>query len=52
MIYMDYNATSPVHPEVLEEMLPYLKQHFGNASSIHVFGREAKKALDISSQKG
>jgi cysteine desulfurase len=45
-IYADYNATTPLAPEALEAMLPYLKEHFGNASSVHVFGREARAAID------
>jgi len=40
-IYMDHNATTPLRAEVLEAMLPYLKEEFGNASSIHAFGRRA-----------
>jgi len=47
-IYMDYAATTPVHPEVLAVMQPYFTEVFGNASSIHWFGNEAKKALDKS----
>lgn len=47
-IYLDHNASTPVHPEVLEAMLPYLSDRFGNPSSIHAFGREAKEALDAS----
>jgi len=50
-IYLDHNATTPVHPEVLEAMLPYLKEKFGNASSIHSFGREAKVALEDAREK-
>lgn len=50
-IYLDHNATTPVHPEVLEAMLPYFKERFGNASSIHGFGREAKVALEESREK-
>jgi cysteine desulfurase len=50
-IYLDHNATTPVHPEVLEAMLPYYKDKFGNASSIHSFGREAKVALEESREK-
>src|SRR3990170_7329324 len=45
-IYLDYNATTPVDPEVLEAMLPYLKEHFGNPSSNHAFGKLAKVAVD------
>jgi cysteine desulfurase len=50
-IYLDHNATTPVHPEVFEAMLPYYKNKFGNASSIHSFGREAKVALEESREK-
>jgi cysteine desulfurase len=45
-IYVDYNATTPLDPAVLDAMLPYLGEHFGNASSVHVFGREARAAVD------
>lgn len=45
-IYLDHNATTPVHPAVLEAMLPYLREHFGNPSSSHVFGRRAKEAVE------
>lgn len=45
-LYMDYSATTPVKKEVLDEMMPYLTDYFGNASSFHLFGREAKSALD------
>ena len=45
-IYADHNATTPLHPQVLEAMLPYLREHYGNASSVHVFGREARAAID------
>ena len=45
-VYLDHNATTPVHPEVLEAMLPYFTEKFGNASSIHYSGREAKAALE------
>ncbi len=45
-IYMDYSATTPVKKEVVDTMMPYLTDYFGNASSFHSFGREAKEALD------
>ena len=44
--YYDAAATTPVDPRVLEKMLPYFSEIFGNASSNHVFGREAKKAIE------
>jgi cysteine desulfurase len=44
-VYLDYNATTPLAPEVLEAMLPYLQGEFGNPSSIHAFGQRAKAAL-------
>jgi cysteine desulfurase len=45
-IYLDYNATTPVAPEVLEAMLPYLRDEFGNPSSTHPYGRRAKEAVE------
>jgi cysteine desulfurase len=50
-IYMDHSATTPVAAEVLEAMLPYFSDKFGNASSLHGFGREAKEALEESREK-
>lgn len=47
-IYLDYNATTPLDPLVVEEMLPYFTQNYGNPSSIHSFGNMAKSALDLS----
>ena len=44
-IYLDYNATTPVAPEVLEAMLPWLREQFGNASSSHAFGKRAAAAV-------
>jgi len=45
-VYLDHNATTPVHPEVLKAMTYYFSEGFGNASSIHQSGREAKAALE------
>jgi cysteine desulfurase len=45
-IYLDNNATTRLHPKVLEEMLPYLSNNYGNASSIHWFGQEARRGMD------
>jgi cysteine desulfurase len=46
VIYLDYNATTPLAPEVFAAMRPYLEWHFGNASSIHAAGRDARAAID------
>lgn len=46
MIYLDHNATTPLHPQVLEAMLPYLKEKFGNPSSPYRFGNEAGAAVE------
>jgi cysteine desulfurase len=46
MIYLDYNATTPLRTEVLEAMLPYLQRHFGNPSSVHWAGRQAKHGVE------
>jgi cysteine desulfurase len=45
-VYLDHNASTPVHPEVLAEMLPYFSEVCGNASSVHGFGRAARDGLD------
>jgi cysteine desulfurase len=45
LIYLDYNATTPIDPEVAEVMLPYLREHFGNPSSSHGYGIQTKKAV-------
>jgi cysteine desulfurase len=45
-IYLDYNATTPVDPAVVEAMLPYLRDQFGNPSSTHAFGKIAHEAVD------
>ena len=44
-IYLDHNATTPVLPEVVDAMLPYLREHFGNPSSSHVYGQRAQQAV-------
>jgi cysteine desulfurase len=44
-LYLDYNATTPMLPEVVDSMLPYLRQHFGNPSSGHVYGTRARAAV-------
>ncbi len=46
MGYLDYNATTPLAPAALEAMLPFLREEFGNASSIHGHGRRARAAVD------
>jgi cysteine desulfurase len=45
-VYLDYNATTPVAPEVLAAMLPYFREEFGNANSIHTFGQHARGAIE------
>jgi cysteine desulfurase NifS len=45
-IYLDYNATTPIDPQVAEAMLPYIHEHFGNPSSSHAYGVRAKQGID------
>ncbi|WP_243386220.1 cysteine desulfurase family protein [Bacillus kexueae] len=45
-IYLDHAATSPIHPNVLEKMVPVMEEVFGNPSSIHAFGRDSRRLLD------
>lgn len=45
-VYLDHNATTQVRPDILEAMLPYFGEHFGNASSVHAFGQEARAAVE------
>ena len=45
-IYMDYAAGRPIEPRAIEEMLPFLKLRYGNPSSLHLFGQEAKRAVE------
>jgi cysteine desulfurase len=50
-VYLDHNASTPVHPDVLAEMLPYFGEIYGNASSVHGFGRAAREGLDRARQR-
>ena len=50
-VYLDHNASTPVHPEVLAEMLPYFSEVYGNPSSIHGFGRAAREGLDLARER-
>src|SRR5438034_2512570 len=50
-IYLDHNASTPVHPEVLEAMLPYFSEYFGNPSSVHGFGREARDGMETAREQ-
>jgi cysteine desulfurase len=45
-VYLDHNASTPVHPDVVAAMLPYFGERFGNPSSVHGFGREAREGLE------
>ncbi|MCK4339727.1 MAG: aminotransferase class V-fold PLP-dependent enzyme, partial [Candidatus Cloacimonetes bacterium] len=45
-IYLDYNATTPIAPEVAQAMRPFLENHFGNPSSMHWYGIQTKKAVE------
>jgi cysteine desulfurase len=46
-VYLDHNASTPVHPDVVAEMVPYFGEVFGNPSSVHGFGRAAREAIDV-----
>jgi cysteine desulfurase len=50
-VYLDYNATTPLLPEVVDAMLPYLREHFGNPSSEHAIGRRARTAVEDARQR-
>jgi cysteine desulfurase len=50
-VYLDNAATTPLDPIVLEAMMPYMTDHFGNPSSTHAFGRKTKNAIEISRKK-
>jgi cysteine desulfurase len=49
-IYMDYNATTPVAKEVMDAMLPYFEEHFGNPSSAHIYAQEPKRSEEHTSE--
>jgi cysteine desulfurase len=50
-VYLDHNASTPVHPDVVAAMLPYFSETFGNPSSVHAFGREAREGLDSARER-
>ncbi|HET7875139.1 MAG TPA: cysteine desulfurase family protein [Methylomirabilota bacterium] len=50
-VYLDHNASTPVHPEVMAAMLPYFTERFGNPSSVHGFGREAREGVDAAREQ-
>ncbi len=50
-IYLDHNASTPLLPEVINAMMPFLKNHYGNPSSSHYFGQEAKKTIEHSREQ-
>ena len=50
-IYLDHNASTPVHPEVLQAMLPYFSEYFGNPSSVHAFGRDARDGMEAARER-
>src|SRR6266545_2413063 len=51
IVYLDNNATTPLDPAVIEEMLPFLMEHYGNPSSGYVFAARARKALDLARER-
>jgi cysteine desulfurase len=50
-VYLDHNASTPVHPEVVDAMLPYFSERFGNPSSVHGFGRSAREGLETAREQ-
>jgi cysteine desulfurase len=50
-VYLDHNASTPLHPEALAAMLPYLAEHFGNPSSVHAFGRDARDGVELARER-
>src|SRR3989337_391515 len=51
LVYLDHAATTPTHPEVADAILPFLREQFGNPSSLYSVGREAKGVLEESREK-
>ena len=51
IIYMDNHASTPIAPEVIEAMMPYLTNHFGNAASTHLYGKQAKDGVNKARQQ-
>jgi cysteine desulfurase len=50
-VYLDHNASTPVHPEVVAEMTPFFTEVFGNPSSVHGFGRDARAGVDLARER-
>src|SRR3954464_11792807 len=50
-VYFDHNATTPLEPRVLEAMLPFLREQYGNASSRHELGTQARNAINVAREQ-
>jgi cysteine desulfurase len=50
-VYLDNAATTPLAPEVIDEMTKVLREHFGNPSSVHAFGRDAKNVVELARRR-
>ena len=50
-VYLDHNASTPVHPDVIQAMLPYFGERFGNPSSVHGFGRESRDGMETAREQ-
>ena len=50
-VYLDHNASTPVHPDVIQAMLPYFGERFGNPSSVHAFGRESRDGMETAREQ-
>jgi cysteine desulfurase len=50
-VYLDHNASTPVHPDVIQAMLPYFGERFGNPSSVHSFGRESREGMETAREQ-